>query len=367
LTDRGYLEKVIASLGNRIFLLHNINQGQPKLFQSRWALSFLRGPMTREEVSRITQPIKDRDRLGVVVPVKLCNHCGSEVPAGAGNRCPGCGKNPWDPVSGGPVARMAAHAPTAAHGAQAPAAPAPGPAKGSPPVLPPDVNQFFLPVASGSGRPGQELEYQPWLLGFAEVVFQFDKRAGEEHRLALRLLARAPEVGIPVDWDKAIHIPIEPIPAPQANARWAAVPESVDTGRKIKALEKGFAEHLYSSQKLLLWENRELELVSKPGELVDVFRKRCRQTADQQRDAALQLEQIKFTPKIEAAKQSTSKGKEDRVARLEADLQAKKDEITELYRRIADEAVELMVKPRKIDIRVTHFGLAWAPFWRAAR
>src|SRR5262249_44640486 len=88
LTDRGYLEKVIASLGNRIFLLHNINQGQPKLFQSRWALSFLRGPMTREEVAWITQPIKERDRSGDVVAVKLCNHCGAEGPAGAGNRCP---------------------------------------------------------------------------------------------------------------------------------------------------------------------------------------------------------------------------------------------------------------------------------------
>jgi len=26
--------------------------------------------------------------------------------------------------------------------------------------------------------------------------------------------------------------------------------------------------------------------------------------------------------------------------------------------------VQIQVKPRKGDIRVTHFGLAWAPFWR---
>src|SRR5262249_56212402 len=88
LTDRVYLEKVIASLGNRVFLLHNINQGQPKLFQTRWALSFLRGPMTREEVKRIMDPIKERDRSGAVAAGKLCNHCGAEGPAGAGNRCP---------------------------------------------------------------------------------------------------------------------------------------------------------------------------------------------------------------------------------------------------------------------------------------
>jgi hypothetical protein len=79
------------------------------------------------------------------------------------------------------------------------------------------------------------------------------------------------------------------------------------------------------------------------------------------------MERIKFAPKIEAAKQSTSKGRDDRVARLEADLQAKENEIVERYRRVRDEAAELQVRPRKTDIRVTHFGLAWAPFWRAAR
>jgi hypothetical protein len=160
---------------------------------------------------------------------------------------------------------------------------------------------------------------------------------------------------------------LEPGTRPEANARWAPVPESVDTGRKLKALEKAFAEHLYATQKLQLWENRELELVSKPGEALDAFRARCRQVAHRKCDEELGMERIKFAPKIEAAKQSTSKGRDDRVARFEADLQAKENEIVERYRRIRDEAAELQVRPRKIDIRVTHFGLAWAPFWRQVR
>jgi hypothetical protein len=363
LTDRVYLEKVIASLGTRVFLLHNINQGQPRLFQSRWALSFLRGPMTRDEIARITQPMKERDRSGAVVAVKLCNHCGSEVPPGAGNRCPGCGKNPWEAVGqhAAPEAKVAALAqPTAT----TPVAVATSSSRHAPPVLPHDVQQFFLPVAPGSQRPGQELEYQPWLLGFAELSFQIDKRAGEEHRVTLRLLARAPTVGIPVEWDKAMHIPIDPVAKPEAHARWMAVPESMDTNKKLKALEKAFGEYLYSTQKLLLWENRDLELMSKPGETLDSFRGRCRQLAQKHRDAQLDLERIKFTPKIEAARQSSAKGREDRIARLQADYQAKQDEIAELYRRIGELAVEVQIKPRKIDIRVTHFGLAWAPFWR---
>ena len=50
LTDRAKLDSIISALGNRIFLLHDIHRPEPLLFQSRWALSFLRGPMTREQV-----------------------------------------------------------------------------------------------------------------------------------------------------------------------------------------------------------------------------------------------------------------------------------------------------------------------------
>src|SRR5205823_11348780 len=57
--DRASLEQTISALGNRIFLLHNIHRGgEPKVFQTRWALSYLRGPMTREEIARLMEPVK---------------------------------------------------------------------------------------------------------------------------------------------------------------------------------------------------------------------------------------------------------------------------------------------------------------------
>jgi hypothetical protein len=226
------------------------------------------------------------------------------------------------------------------------------------------VTQFYIPVA-GAGKPGQVLEYQPWVLGFAEVVFQYDRRSGAEHRETLRLLARAPAAGAPVDWAKALALPMEPASAHQAGARWAAVPETIDTGRKLKALEKAFAEHLVGARKLALFENRELEMVSRPGETRDAFLLRCRVEATRQRDEAVRLEEVKFAPKLEAARASTGKGREDRIARMEGDLRAKKDELTEKFRLRGDEAEEVQMKPRKADVRVTHFGLAWAPFWVA--
>ena len=73
LTDKGYLERVIASLGNRIFLLHDIHRPKPLLFQTRWALSFLRGPMTREQVAILMErKARSMPRPWIVMPA-----CGS--------------------------------------------------------------------------------------------------------------------------------------------------------------------------------------------------------------------------------------------------------------------------------------------------
>lgn len=361
LTDRNYLEKVIASLGNRVFLVHNINHGTPRLFQTRWALTFLRGPMSRDEIRKLTQSMKVRDQAEAAAVV-LCNHCGADVPPGIGRKCPACGKDPRARAEGtsAPVARVA----TFVSGTPAATAAVPAAVKGpsnQPPVLPPDVTQFYIPVSVR--QPGRRLEYQPWVLGFAEVNFEYDKSSGDEHRVVVKLLARSPTPGHPVAWESALACPCDPVSAYEKDATWAAVPETVDTGRKLKALEKVFAEHLAGSQKLSLYENRELELISRPGEAVEVFKARCRRLADQERDQSIKLEEVKFAPRIDAAKQSTGKGREDRIIKLEGDLQAKRDEITERFRRAGEEAVPVQVRPRKSDVRVTHFGLVWVPFW----
>src|SRR5207244_2162769 len=60
LSDRNYLEGVISALKNRVFLLHDIHQPKPVVFQSRWALSFLRGPMNREQIATLMKPLKER-------------------------------------------------------------------------------------------------------------------------------------------------------------------------------------------------------------------------------------------------------------------------------------------------------------------
>ena len=95
LTDRAYLETVISALGNRVFLLHDIHRGKPVLFQSRWALSFLRGPMTREQVALLMKPIKERETARDAV---LAQSAGPAGPPAAPPICvaarPSCRRKP---------------------------------------------------------------------------------------------------------------------------------------------------------------------------------------------------------------------------------------------------------------------------------
>lgn len=48
--SRADLEKLIAGLGSRRFLLNNVHEDGPVVFESRWVMSYLRGPLTRDQI-----------------------------------------------------------------------------------------------------------------------------------------------------------------------------------------------------------------------------------------------------------------------------------------------------------------------------
>jgi hypothetical protein len=250
-----------------------------------------------------------------------------------------------------------------------------------PPVLPGNVQQFYLPSPRPRPKDAQ-LEYYPLVLGFANVVFILDKHKGTEHSESVRLLAKAAASGHPTAWGaaEAYGGPVPEAAAAEPNSRWAGVPESLDTGRKVKALEKAFVEHLYTTHKLSLWENRTLGLLSAPGETEAAFRGRCRVAADGEKKQALEMEKVKFRPKFEAVglslpdeaavkpEQADAEDKrvEQKRAKVQADYESKRGEIGEKWKRVGEEATAIQVKPRKADVHVTHFGLGWAPYWRTA-
>jgi Helicase HerA, central domain len=373
--NRAGIEKVIASLGNRIFLLHNINASAPHLFRSKWALSFLRGPLSRDQIKELMREVKERERNGAAVALLLCSHCQAELPPGIADRCPSCGQNPWtkDARVAAPAARFASPS------VSVPATPSPATSATTvarqAPVLPPDVSQFYF-APRGAVPTGAEIEYCPYALGFADVVFLIDRKAGREHRQTFRRLASAPAPGYPIEWERSAPCGIDPVGTPLPGAVWAAVPESLDTGRKLKTLEKAFADFVYGNEKLALFTNRELELTSEVGESEAQFRQRCRAAAEQGRLRAIEIEQEKFRPRfrnfdtelpedLKAQKKKPpvfDEKKQEKFDKLCADYDSKKAEISARWRQDGEAVTPVQLKPRKGDIQVTYFGIAWVPY-----
>ncbi len=56
--DRGKMEQLLAGLGNRVFLLNNVHEDAPEVFETRWALSYLRGPLTRTQIKTLMDPLR---------------------------------------------------------------------------------------------------------------------------------------------------------------------------------------------------------------------------------------------------------------------------------------------------------------------
>ena len=56
--DRGMLQKLLASLGNRVFLMNNVHEDHPVVFQVRWVMSYLSGPLSRNLIKKLMDPIR---------------------------------------------------------------------------------------------------------------------------------------------------------------------------------------------------------------------------------------------------------------------------------------------------------------------
>ena len=56
--DRSKMDATLSALGKRVFLMHNVHENHPTVFQTRWCLSYLRGPMTRNHIIKLMEPRK---------------------------------------------------------------------------------------------------------------------------------------------------------------------------------------------------------------------------------------------------------------------------------------------------------------------
>ncbi len=274
--DRDTMDRILSGLGTRIFLMHNVHEDAPEVFETRWAMSYLRGPLTREQIKRLMDPRKHA-APGPPIPVA------TPGPASSGAR------------SAADPARRSAYAPSPR------------------PVLPGEIPQRFIPLRS-ERPPEADLVYEPMLLGVASVRVA-DAKRGVDSTEELSLLAPVTDEAIAVDWERAEPVSIahgDLEAAPQEPAQFAELPVPAAKPKSYPAWSRELAAWLFRSQKMELYKlGKE---VSRPGEGERDFRARLQQAVREQRDLAVERLRAKYATRI-AALDEKERRAEQAVAR----------------------------------------------------
>ena len=283
--DRGVMEQTLAGLGNRVFLMHNVNEEGASIFESRWAMSYLRGPMTRNQI----KAVMDARRAPAVAPART-----SGAPASARISTAPAGARV------GAVPRPAAPPPPAA-GPVAPTAPAvESPRRGglesTRPTLPPAIPQHFVPVRGAAAV----IVYQPMLLGAASVRFA-DAKTKVDVTQTVVLITPINDDAVPVDWAEAQDVAVDPNDLegnPSGAAQFAALPPAAAQAKNYANWQKDFVNAIYGTRKVTLLKSTTYNQVSRIDEGEGDFRVRLSQTSREQRDAATAKLRAKYAPKM---------------------------------------------------------------------
>ncbi|HEX6851070.1 MAG TPA: hypothetical protein VF139_06650, partial [Candidatus Polarisedimenticolaceae bacterium] len=259
--DRAACDAMLSSLGKRVFLMHNVHDDAPTLMQTRWTLSYLRGPLTRVQIQKLAKPA----------------------------------------VASAPAPAVAA-----------PTESSPG---GERPALPPEIAEHFVAEASGVLR--------PHAYSHARIHYVQAKHGVDLWEDAY-LMTPIPEAGSP-SWDRALALPAKPVLGREAPAgtTFAPLPAAAARPKNYPTWTKDLAETLYRTRRLQLPVCPELKLLGKAGEGPDEFRARVQLAVRERRDAEVEKLRRTYATKVASAQEKLRRA-EERVAREAAQYDQQK-------------------------------------------
>jgi phage host-nuclease inhibitor protein Gam len=263
--DRTATSHTIGGLAKRQFLLHNVHEDRPEVFESRWAMSYLRGPLTRAQIKTLMAPRKQTGLPAEAAPAAKVGAMGAS-------------SNATDVRGGGASAPR--ESPTASAAL---------------PVLPPDIAQYFVPAADGA-------TYSPMILGTADVRFTETKAKIDETR-QISLVTALTTDAIPVSWDRAEPAGFDPSHLSSglpAHATFGDLPGAASKAKNYAEWSKALVTWLSSNQTLDIFKSPSLGLVSNAGENEGDFRVRLQQAARERRDDEVARLRQKYAPKVAA-------------------------------------------------------------------
>jgi len=256
--DRAALSSQLGNLGKRQFVLRRASQNEPVVFTSRWSMSYLRGPVTREQIATLMADQK----AALPPPVATTATAATAEAPGDPGVTDGSGVAP--PLASGiPAAHVDPAAPWLSQFAGAGAGPLRAAAVAR-------VNLLF------DDTKAQLRETSEW----EAVIFPLSANLNAENIIT-------------VDYDDRDLT--GPVPA---NARYESPDAPIAQTAWWTQLKRDLTDHLVRNQTTTVRRNLPLKLYSRPGETEESFVNRCKEAAEEQADAETAKLRDKYEAKI---------------------------------------------------------------------
>lgn len=279
-TDIAAVEDTIAGLEGRQFVLRSVHRPDTSVFSTRWAMSYLAGPLSRDQLRDLTADRPD-------------------PPARAGSD----------------------------GGRSQPGGPAESPPPAATPELPDDVSEVMPAVADGVA-----VRYldpaAPWAAEVGGVSGATVFEAALAARVEMLFDDRAADLRHTTEWEAVIHPLGEQVDGDDAiavdhdsrdlrsqapdGARYRLCDAPLDSKRFFISARSALRDHLVQHHHLELFVNRELKAYSRPDESRDDFEARCARLADDEADREVDKLRESLAKKIDRVNAAIDKA-EDRV------------------------------------------------------
>jgi hypothetical protein len=269
--DRADMERSLSALGNRVFLMNNVHDDGPTIFQSRWALSFLRGPLSRDQISKLMAGKRKEQSTQIPTRAALSS---------SGNS------------SGESKAR---------------------------PIIPAGVTErFLIPTKISAAK--NRVVYRPALLSQSSIHF-VKSAASLDTWQDVQLLVHIPDTIPDPVWESAETIEPDGLQLglqPEDGYAFAELPAELSAVKSYTAWDKALKDHFFRHVQCTVYSCKAIKQITAPGMSETDARIELSHAAKEARDQAIDKLKTKYAEKVRtyqtrilAAQQKLDREKED--------------------------------------------------------
>ena len=312
--DTKQYDKLISGLGKRVFLLRNVHEKQPALFQTRWAMNYLAGPVTRNQIGALNALVGADQRAE------------GRRQRATGNRQQATGNSQ----------QSTANSQSSTSDSLAPEL------EGSEtrPGVPSGIAEYFLPLnlseQEAIDKHGRSISrdaekvatlYRPVLIAQAAIRY-LQRKYNLDMDTTESVLVYEPDRRGTVRWEdyqvgayddrKFDRLPVR-------DGRFVTIEEPLANGKAIRGLKSDFVDWVYRSAEVTVKTNAKLKIFGGPDVSDEKFNEMCEDAAEEKMKVAAKKIETRFKKKVTSIESKIAREKRE-LEEDEADYKSRKQE-----------------------------------------